>query len=163
MDDHTRLLDTLRRSHDGEPWHGPSLRELLADVDHVLAASHPVPGAHTIWEIVRHLSVWMLAVRRRMAGEVVEHDGVSDWPRVTSAGEAAWLATLDVLEQAHRAIVRVVEAMPADALYERVPGKDYTVAHMLHGVVQHTAYHSGQIALLKRVAREGAATAARAP
>ena len=163
MNDHTRILDTLRRGYDGEPWYGPSLRELLADVDPILAVSRPVPAAHTIWEIVRHLSVWMLAVRGRMAGEVVEHDGVSDWPAVTAASEAAWLATLDVLEQAHRAIERAVEAMPADALYDLVPGRGYTVAHMLHGVVQHTAYHSGQIALLKRVAREGAAAAARAP
>ncbi len=153
MDDHTRILDVLRRSYDGEPWYGPSLRELLADVDAVLAASRPIPGAHSIWEIVRHLSVWMLTAKRRMAGEVVEPTGDVDWPPVTSATPEAWLATLDVLEQAHRAIERTVHAMPADALSDVVPNRTYTVAHMLHGLAQHTAYHSGQIAMLKRVAR----------
>ena len=157
MDDHTRILDGLRRTYDGEPWYGPALRPLLADVDARLAAARPVPSAHTAWEIVRHVTIWMLAVRRRLAGEAVEYTGDADWPAVTSPTDVAWLATLDVLDQAQRDLVRLVEAMPADALSDLVPGQRYTAAFMLHGLIQHTAYHSGQIALLKRAARAAGA------
>ena len=153
MDDHTRILDGLRRTWDGEPWYGPSLRALLADVDAPLAAAHPVPGAHSIWETVRHLSLWTMAVRRRLGGEPVTYADGDDWPAVTSHESSAWLATLDVLEQAHRAVESYVAAMPADALAELVPGQRITHAAMLHGLVQHDVYHAGQIALLKRAAR----------
>ncbi len=153
MDDHTRIVDSLRRTWDGEPWYGPSLRALLADVGPSLAASRPVPGAHSIWEIVRHLSWWTMAVRRRLGGEPVTAAEGEDWPAVTSHESSAWLATLDVLEQSHRAVVAHVAAMPADALTDLVPGQRITNAAMLHGLVQHTVYHAGQIALLRRAAR----------
>jgi len=153
MDDHTRILDGLRRTWDGDPWYGPSLRAVLADVDADLAASRPVLGAHSIWELVRHLSWWTMAVRRRLGGEPVTAAEGEDWPAVTSTTPSAWLATLDVLEQAHRAVVAHVAAMPADALAELVPGQRVTKAATLHGLVQHNVYHAGQIALLKRAAR----------
>ena len=151
MDDHTRILDSLRRTWDGEPWYGPSLGELLSGVGADVAASRPVPGAHSIWEIVRHLSWWTLAVRRRLAGQPVTAAEGEDWPTVTSREPSAWLATLDVLEQAHRAVVAHVAAMPADALTDLVPGQRITNAAMLHGLVQHTVYHAGQIALLRKL------------
>jgi len=154
VDDHTRILDLLRRSYDGEPWYGPSLLEALDGVDAGLAAARPVPSAHSIWEVVRHLTVWMMAVRRRLGGEAVEYTGDADWPPVTATSDAAWLATRDVLEQAHRALERLLLAIPATALQELVPGQRYTGAFMLHGLVQHTAYHAGQISLLKRAARD---------
>ena len=156
MDDHTRILDGLRRTWDGEPWYGPSLRALLADVGADLAASRPVPGAHSIWEIVRHLSWWTMAVRRRLGGQPVTAAEGEDWPAVTSRDVSAWHATLDVLEQAHGAVVAHVAAMPADALTDLVPGQRITNAAMLHGLVQHTVYHAGQIALIKRAARGAA-------
>jgi hypothetical protein len=31
-----------------------------------------------------------------------------------------------------------------------VPGTEYSVYFMLHGVIQHDLYHAGQIALLKK-------------
>lgn len=158
MNDHTRILDGLRRTWDGEPWYGPSIRTLLADVGPDDAYAHPVPGAHSIWEIVRHLSLWTMAVRRRLGGEPVAYAEGDDWPAVTSREPSAWLATLDVFEQAHASVVSYVAAMPADALVEQVPGQRITRAAMLHGLVQHTVYHAGQIALLKRAAR-GAAPA----
>ena len=30
--------------------------------------------------------------------------------------------------------------------------RDYDVRYMLHGILQHTLYHAGQIALLKKAA-----------
>jgi uncharacterized damage-inducible protein DinB len=154
MDDHTRILEQLRRSYDGEPWHGPSLLDALDGVDARLAAARPLPGVHSIWEIARHVSYWTMVVRRRLAGEVVTYDADADWPQVTAATESAWLATRDVLEQSHRALERMLLALPAATLQDRVAGQRYTGAFMLHGLVQHVAYHAGQISLLKRAALE---------
>ena len=79
MDDHTRILEQLRRTYDGEAWYGPSFRALLADVNASTAAARPIPTAHTIWELVRHVTVWLVAVRRRLAGEHVEYADDTDW------------------------------------------------------------------------------------
>ncbi len=39
----------------------------------------------------------------------------------------------------------------ADArLEEVVPGREYDFYYLFHGIVQHSLYHGGQIAMLKR-------------
>ena len=49
-----RLEEQLRRALDGEAWHGPSVLEVLAGVSAEQASSHPIPGSHSIWELVLH-------------------------------------------------------------------------------------------------------------
>ena len=39
----------------GPSWHGPSVVEALGEVDAAAASRRPIGGAHTIWEIVRHI------------------------------------------------------------------------------------------------------------
>jgi hypothetical protein len=48
---------------------GPTVLELLADVSAVQAASYPIAGAHSIWELVLHLRSDYEVVLRRLAGE----------------------------------------------------------------------------------------------
>ncbi|MCI0697307.1 hypothetical protein L0337_35545 [candidate division KSB1 bacterium] len=54
MEEIKRIADQLKRAHEGEAWHGPSLRELLAGVTSEMAASKTLARAHNIWEIVLH-------------------------------------------------------------------------------------------------------------
>ena len=92
-----RILDQLRRAFSGDAWHGPALLELLDGVDAKQAASRPLASAHSIWEIVLHISVWEDAVRRRLGGEVVEPTGEQNWPTVHDTSDAAWQLALQSL------------------------------------------------------------------
>ena len=74
-----------------------------------------------------------------------------DFPPVTDTGDAAWSTALADLDCRHSELLRVVVGLEVSRLEEIVPGKDYPVAVMLHGTVQHYAYHAGQIALLKKL------------
>jgi uncharacterized damage-inducible protein DinB len=149
----SRITDQLERAFDGKAWHGPPLMALLDGVDARAAAARPVPGAHTIWELVLHITTWMTIARRRLAGEAVEAAPDEDWPPMRSdAGEAGWRAALDALRAAHRSLVAAAARADDALLAAQTPGRDYTNYVLLHGVVQHTLYHAGQIALLKRAA-----------
>ncbi|MGH9651640.1 MAG: DinB family protein, partial [Terriglobales bacterium] len=83
-------------------------------------------------------------------GKPVEEPGAGDWPAVTDTSEAAWRETLRRLKKAHRDLLAAVEHLPESRLEEQAPGRDHTIYFMLHGQVQHTIYHAGQIALLKK-------------
>jgi uncharacterized damage-inducible protein DinB len=143
--------DQLRRAYHGNAWHGPALRELLAGIPSRTAARRPIAGAHTIWEIVLHISRWEDVVRRRLAGErIVSLPPKEDWPPVGNTTPAAWRKTLVDLRRSNSALAKAIRQFPAHRLSETVPGRKHTYAHMLHGVVQHDLYHAGQIALLKK-------------
>jgi uncharacterized damage-inducible protein DinB len=150
MNELTRIADQLQRAFYGEAWHGPALMELLRDLDAATASAHRMRGAHNIWEILLHLTAWNLAVRRRLQGEAVELRGEQDWPRVAKFSDLEWQNALRALENSHISLYEAVRDLPESGLAERVPGKDYDVYFMLHGVIQHILYHAGQVALLKK-------------
>ena len=151
MNDAEFLADQLKRAYQGEAWHGPSLWELMTGVTAEQAGAKPIPGAHSIWELVMHTAAWLCAVRRRMAGELAELSPQEDWPRVDGGSEAAWQQALAALAEEQNQLALAISALPENSLKKGVPGRKYSVRFMLEGVTQHVLYHAGQIALLKKM------------
>ncbi len=148
-----RAAEQLRRAYEGEAWHGPALREILRGVSAAQAAARPLPGAHTIWELVLHVATWDNVVRERLDGAtIVSLPPEQDWP-ATGGGPRAWRAALAALATANRRLRAAMLAFPTARLAARVPGKKYSFHDMLDGIVQHDLYHGGQIALLKKARR----------
>jgi uncharacterized damage-inducible protein DinB len=154
MSEVTRIADELRRSHEGEAWHGPPLEALLAGVSAAQAAARPIPDAHSIWELVLHIAAWERFVTRRLAGEtIVDVPDAENFPPVTDTSPAAWERARDELRAAQRTLQEAVGRLTDERLRDIVSGKGYSVYFMLHGVIQHNLYHAGQIALLKKAAQ----------
>jgi hypothetical protein len=148
-----RIADQLRRAFGGEAWHGPSLRELLNRVTVQQAANRPLPAAHTIWELVLHIDQWVDAAYAATQGVALpnELNTEKDWPSVGTVSAAAWTgATSQLFRNAER-LSQAIEGCH-DKLEDTVPGRHYDFYYLLHGVVQHSLYHAGQIAILCRAA-----------
>jgi uncharacterized damage-inducible protein DinB len=146
-----RLL--LKLAYRGQAWHGPSLLENLDGVTPGTAAQHPIAGAHSIWEIVRHVAAWMAEAGRVLDGkEYVSLEAAADWPPVTDTSESAWRSALAELEAAENALVEATRKLPDEDLEKLVPGKEFSYYVLLHGVLQHNLYHGGQIGLLRKAA-----------
>ena len=146
-----RLAESIERSMSGPMWHGPSLADLLGDVPHADAAARPVRSAHSIWELVLHTTSWTEIARQRLAPvEAPEPTPEQDWPPVGDTSAEAWRAAVQRLKDAHRDLAADVAELSDAALKARVAGKDHSVTAMLHGIIEHDAYHGGQIAVLKR-------------
>jgi uncharacterized damage-inducible protein DinB len=160
-----RIVRELEAAHAGSPWHGPSRAAVLGDVSVEEAGRRPSAHGHTIWALALHMRAWTSEVARRVreGDPRVPDDG--DWPPPPPPSEQAWRETVASLDRAHRDLVATVRACPAGRLDERAGtasdasvGSGVTYRVMLHGLAQHDAYHTGQIALLKRLFRDGAAS-----
>ncbi len=149
MRERERLREQLEVAWTGPAWHGPALGEVLAGVGAEQAAMRPLPGRHSIWEIVLHLTTWLEVGRLRASGRDQEPTPAEDWPRPPDTTSAAWEDARARLESAHLALLELLGAMDEGRLDEAAAGRDYSVGFLLHGVVQHYAYHAGQIVLLK--------------
>jgi hypothetical protein len=149
-----RIDDELRRAYDGDCWHGPPLRAVLNDITvEAAAAKHP-QLVHSIWALVHHLSAWVEVVARRITERrAIESPDPGDFPPVTDTSAAAWTAALADLDRRHNQLLGVIAGLDPAQLDEPAPGKTYPIAVMLHGTVQHYAYHAGQIALLNKLVR----------
>jgi uncharacterized damage-inducible protein DinB len=157
MEEVTRIVDQLEREHTGDPWHGSPLSAILDGITYMQASAKPIAEGHSIWELVLHIAAWKNEVRRRLSGAAAGEPQEGDWPPVGEISESRWRAARDHLEKSHRLLVSAVKAFPETKLFEptndtrdRALGTGVTYYELLHGVVQHDTYHSGQIAILKK-------------
>jgi uncharacterized damage-inducible protein DinB len=160
MKETERIGDELRRADHGDPWHGWSLQRITEDVTAGEASARPIPGAHTICEIVLHVAAWRGEVRERLLGGLPGEPPDGDWPSPARDEDAAWMAATARLATAHRELLGALARFPEARLDEIVGGQrepavgtGVSYGVMLHGIAQHDAYHAGQIALLKKALR----------
>jgi uncharacterized damage-inducible protein DinB len=146
-----RIADQLRRAHEGGAWHGHAVRELLAGVTAETATAKPFADAHSIWELVLHIAAWERVALLRLAGEPARYyNTIEDWPGADASDENAWQQTLVRLDETNAGLREAVLLLDDSKLDEPILAGMSSTYVTLHGVVQHTLYHAGQIALLKK-------------
>ena len=159
MTERDRLIDQLEREIGGEPWHGPSLTSILEGISPEHAARRPSPDAHSIWEILLHMTGWKREVARRAQGHAAADPAAGDWPAIGEMSESRWRAAREDHFRAQRELVELARGLTEAQLDAKVKGDTaayigagITVRATLYGVLQHDVYHAGQIAILKKIA-----------
>lgn len=158
MSEAIRLADQLVRAHDGDPWHGSPVKAILRGVTATQAAWKPSPHVHSIWELVLHMTGWRNEVARRVTGAPAAEPAGGDWPAVGDTTRERWTAALAALDAAHGRLMKAISGMTDAQLVaasndrrDRPLGAGVTYYELCHGIVQHDAYHAGQIAILKKL------------
>ena len=149
-----RILDQMNRAFEGEAWHGPAVMEILDGLKAPQAAARPLQSAHSIWEIMLHIAAWERAVGRRFKGDRAQLSPAEDWPAVNDTDEASWTRAKELLRQAHEELLKAVSGMDDSKLDQPIIEGLSSVYVTLHGVIQHSLYHAGQIAILKKALLE---------
>jgi uncharacterized damage-inducible protein DinB len=147
------IAEQLHKCFEGDAWHGPSVRETLDGVSAEQAAAKPITDGHSIWELALHIAAWVEHSRHAIDGKPLplELDTPEDWPRIAGTDPAAWKQTHNQVFESGKALVKAIEKFPRERLTDNVPGRSYDFHQLFHGIVQHTIYHAGQIALLKKM------------
>ena len=144
------LVDQIRRTFDGDSWHGPSLLMTLESVDLEQAKAKPLHGRHSIWEIVDHINFWLNEVSWAVNNNrIYDPNSVKDWPLMGQTDED-WAASVKRLDSSVDQLVGSLSGWGNEDLDRRLQGATYSYRQMLHGAVHHNVYHTWQIAILKQ-------------
>ena len=145
-----RIADQMKRAHEGGAWHGPSVKEVLNGVTASRAASRPISGAHSIWEIALHIASWRNTAAVRLSGQPVHEPPDGDWPAVGSVDEASWEDVHDLLERRYVELTEAVRRFEPTRI-DLPLGEGFSTAYVtMHGVIHHDLYHAAQVSLLKK-------------
>ncbi|MDA1081190.1 MAG: DinB family protein [Gemmatimonadetes bacterium] len=151
-----RLHDTWH----GNPWYGDSSEKILDGVTAAEASRRVAPDTHTIWEIVLHMTAWTEAVAARVRGAGAKAPERGDWPKTQTDTDEAWVDALNQLKTARKQLLEEIDVTHEEDIQIHVknhtpPFKDTGIsrAGTVNGLIEHDAYHLGQIALLKRAVR----------
>lgn len=150
--------EAVRRSFDGDAWHGPALADVLAELPVEGAWYRPAENIHTIAEIVLHIAAWSSEVARRLEGAAPAEPLEGDWPTPGPPEEWVWHEILNRLGQARAHVLGAMERLPPERLSAYIGatrhaplGTGVTHAAMISGLAQHNAYHGGQIMLIRKL------------
>jgi hypothetical protein len=72
-----------------------------------------------------------------------------DWSPAAD-GEEQWTAATKRLFDSCEQLAQAIERFGDTRLEDAAPGRQYDFYYLFHGIVQHSLYHGGQIALLKK-------------
>jgi hypothetical protein len=149
-----RIAEQMATVITGDAWYGDSVRKILDGVKATQAEAHPIPNAHSIWELVNHLEAWVNFAIGAANGTPIPAwpamPAEQDYPPVTDKSEQAWEHAVNSFFASHQKLIDVIKGFGDDRLETTVPGRTYNFSRLFPGMTQHATYHSAQIALLKK-------------
>jgi uncharacterized damage-inducible protein DinB len=151
MNETERLLSLFEKLYDGSPWIDVNLVSTLEALDAARAGKRPLSNANTIWEIVNHLIHWRMNVLARVQGQVIQTPENNYFEPVADTSDQAWVGTLHRLEDSQKQWTEFLESLEAEALDDLYPANQMTYYEHMQGIIQHDAYHLGQIVLLSKL------------
>jgi uncharacterized damage-inducible protein DinB len=148
------VIRLLQETYEGNPWHGRSIKSLLSEVTPEAGLKKPNGASHSIAELVYHMATWRdFTVSRLRAeeGKDTQYYEDNDWRTLDLTNIQTWQKGLELLEESQHRLVTLLEEFQDSILPEKVDERKYTFKVLLYGVVQHDAYHAGQIAYVSKL------------
>ncbi len=149
-----QIAKHFREVHFGGNWTFVNLKDTLSDVTW-LEATTKHQDFNTIATLIFHINYYVNPVAKVLQGEPLNaSDKFSfDCPTITSQEEWENLVQ-KVLEEAERFALEI-EKLEESKLFEVFSEEKYgNYFRNLFGIVEHTHYHLGQIALIKKMIRQ---------
>jgi uncharacterized damage-inducible protein DinB len=150
MTDIERLLQQYDLVMHSDAWHGDAIWKILDGIPARDAAQRPIADAHTIWEIVTHMTFWEDVASLRLSGERAGLDEARNFPAMPSATDANWQKTLEQFRTSNEQFRQALSKLDAARLDELSAAGKRSFYNEAHGLIEHNVYHAGQIALLKK-------------
>ena len=151
MEEKQRVSKLFSDLYDGNAWIDVTIVRTLKNINSGQAFSRPVAKLNSIWEIVNHLISWRETVLKRMQGEIVEEPKNNYFEPVKNNSEDAWSVTLKRMEESQQLWLEFLSKFNNQDLGKFYVQSKYTYYDLIHGILQHDAYHLGQIVLLKKL------------
>lgn len=141
-------------------WHGcPTALGVLRGVSPHVAVWRPFAGGNNVREIALHIAFWENSVANRISGQNVPvgfRQRKTGWAiRQDPVDATQWKTEIGLLRAAHDRLVDAVSRFDPRRLDKPV-GKKTTrkAVEFIHGVAEHSLYHTAQLKLLMRCARQ---------
>lgn len=149
MNEAAHLSDQLKRFlvDPHVPW-TTSFLASIAGLSADQAAEVPLPGMNSVWAVTNHVWLWHDIVLKRLRHVPVD-DAVareSGWSSLAAFGtDEEWRALAERTRSANAEIAAIVGNMRDEELDRPWATGRATTWQMIHGLIAHTSFHTGEI------------------
>lgn len=144
-----KIISLLQSTFEKDAWHGPAVMEVLSEVNDQ-SAHLKLPNTHSVIELVAHMTTWRIFTIAKLQDKDFTVTDELNFPI-----EKNWQKVLNDLKDSQYKLVDAIQKFPPDRLGEVIPNYNnkYTFYTLIHGIIHHDLYHTGQIKLILRAAK----------
>lgn len=150
MKETERIVKLFEDLYEGSPWIDVNIVETLNKVSAEQASKQIIPGRNSIWEIVNHLIQWRLNVLQRMQGKSIRPPKNNYFDLISDNSASAWRNILHQLKDSQLQWINFLKTFKESDFEKVYPDNNMNYYEHIHGIIQHDAYHLGQISLLSK-------------
>jgi uncharacterized damage-inducible protein DinB len=153
MKEAQRISNLFEALYNGEPWIDVNIIGTIKYLTAKQAAKKLPPFKNSIWEIVNHLIDWRLNVLKRIQGQTMKTPDHNYFIEVTDRTEKAWQASLKALEDSQQNWLVFLKNYNSNDFEKIYANNNLSYYEHIHGILQHDAYHLGQMVLLSQLSK----------
>ena len=150
MKENELIIKLFEDLFDGSPWIDVTIMGTIKGISSKNASKKISVNQNSIWEIVNHLICWRLNVLQRVQGKVIITPGNNYFEPITDSSPSAWERTLKELQDSQTQWLEFLKQLTPNSFSKVYPNNKMTYYEHIHGIIQHDAYHLGQITLLAK-------------
>jgi hypothetical protein len=146
-----QIAKHLRDVHFGGNWTTSNLKDNLADVTWQQATTH-VYSFNTIATLVYHINYYVSEVAKVLQGEPLTASDKYSFNTPLIQSDEDWQNLLNKTWSDAEKFASLIEQLPPEKLSKNFTDEKYgSYYRNLLGIIEHTHYHLGQIALIKKI------------
>ncbi len=146
-----RIKSLFEKLYGGKPWLDVNIIDNIKVLNAQQASIKLNQKTNSIWEITNHMINWRLNVIERIHDKMMPAPDHNYFQPVDDQSESEWQATIKKLESTQVAWLNLLENFDEENFEKIYPGNAMNYYEHIQGIIQHDAYHLGQITLLSRL------------
>lgn len=151
MKETNRISKLFEDLYAGTPWIDLTLKAALEPLTAEQAKKKFSPERNSIWEIVNHIIRWRKMVLLRLQEKEAGMPDNNFFEPVSDTTDIDWRKTLEQLHESQMQWLHFLRTIEEEDLFKINPKSNMTYYYHIHGIIQHDAYHLGQIVLLSKL------------
>lgn len=154
MNTSQQIAKHFKEVHFGGNWTCSNLRDNLADVTWQ-QATQQIYSLNTIATLVYHTHYYVHAVLKVLQGEELEAHDKYSFAHPPIQSQEDWENLLSKVWEDAQSFESMLKNLPEAKLWENIAEEKYGIYYRnLHGIIEHTHYHLGQIAIIKKIIQQ---------
>lgn len=135
----------------GGNWTHSNLKQQLTDVTWI-QATQQIHNLNTIATLTYHIHYYTLAITEVLKGHPLQAKDELSFNHPPIKSEKDWNTFLENTWKEAECFVDLINQLPDDKLDHFFMDKKYGIYYRnLHGLIEHSHYHLGQISLIKKI------------
>jgi hypothetical protein len=149
-----QIAKQLRDVFFGKNWTCSTIKEHIENVT-IEQATKQVYGLNSIFTLLHHLAYYLPAQINVLEGKALIASDAESFTLPIIENETAWQNYIEQIFMNVEKLAVLIENMPDEKLHENFVDEKYgNYYRNLTGMIEHTHYHLGQIAILKKIVQQ---------